>query len=142
MSTTPSTPRRTNAAYTKGMQLKLVENVNDDFPRGVLVKIYKVSSANTTGATDPLTSENALYSVNRMISRRVTSIVGNLIRSDKIPHKYLRLSRTDTSEPYRMLAVTFSRYLSVLHTVNCLRGRTTQKPTSVKTSRINYLGRT
>jgi len=33
------------------MQLKLVEDVNDDFPGGVLVKIYKVSSANTTVLT-------------------------------------------------------------------------------------------
>jgi hypothetical protein len=30
------------------MQLQLGEDVNSDFPRGTVVKIYKVTSANTT----------------------------------------------------------------------------------------------
>jgi hypothetical protein len=96
----------------------------------------------TQGVTDPLTADNALYSIQRIVTRKVTSQDGNLIRSNKIPHKLLRMTPTSMSAPSDIIPVTLFPYLSVMLAVNCVYVSTAQWPTSVETLRINYLGPT
>jgi len=119
------------------MQVKLAKNINDQFPMGQIVEIYKVNLRtprcyiliykyehavllSIQGSTDPLTAENALYSVKCTITTQKMSQTGNPIRTSPIPHELLWLTPDGTSAHPVMHAVILFHVLSLIFSVDNL----------------------